>query len=83
VLFTSSIQLDHLLQIAAQRGIEAEVRSTLAQYAAVASVGPIMTEALEAAGLPVDIVPLHPKMAGLVKASADQAADALVRKRAT
>jgi uroporphyrinogen-III synthase len=81
VLFTSSIQLDHLLLIAEEQGIEAEVRGALAQYSAVASVGPIMTEALEAAGLPVDIVPIHPKMAGLVKASAELAAETLARKR--
>ncbi len=82
VLFTSSIQLDHLLQIAGELGIEAEVRTSLAQHAALASVGPIMTAALEAAGLPVDIVPVHPKMAGLVKAAADQTAAEIARKRA-
>jgi uroporphyrinogen-III synthase len=81
VLFTSSIQLDHLFQIAEAQGIEAEVRKALAEYTAVASVGPIMTEALEAAGLPVDIVPVHPKMAGLVKAAAELAAGVLARKR--
>lgn len=82
VLFTSSIQLDHLLLIAREMGREPEVRDSLARHAALASVGPIMTAALEAAGLPVDIVPIHPKMAGLVKASAEQAAQALARKRA-
>ncbi len=81
VLFTSSIQLDHLFQIAEEQGIAEDVRSSLAQHTAVASVGPIMTEALEAAGLPADIVPVHPKMAGLVKASAEQAAATLARKR--
>jgi uroporphyrinogen-III synthase len=81
VLFTSSIQLDHLFQIARDMGIEPQVRISLAEHAAIASVGPIMTEALEAAGLPVDIVPIHPKMAGLVKASGELAAEALVRKR--
>jgi uroporphyrinogen-III synthase len=81
VLFTSSIQLDHLIQIAEEQGVDAEVRSALAQYSAVASVGPIMTEALAAAGLPVDIVPIHPKMAALVKASAELANEALIRKR--
>jgi hypothetical protein len=34
-------------------------------HVAMASVGPIMTEALEAEGLNIDIVPMHPKMAGL------------------
>jgi uroporphyrinogen-III synthase len=81
VLFTSSIQLDHLIQIAEEQGIEAEVRSALVHYSAVASVGPIMTEALETAGLPVDIVPIHPKMAALVKASAELTGEALTRKR--
>ena len=81
VLFTSSIQLDHLFQIAGEQGIEEEVRSALAHHAAMASVGPIMTAALEAVGLPVDIVPIHPKMAGLVKAAAELAAAALARKR--
>lgn len=81
VLFTSSIQLDHLLQIAREEGIADEVMHALAHDVAVASVGPIMTEALEAVGLPVDIVPTHPKMAGLVKASAELAAAALGNKR--
>ncbi len=82
VLFTSSIQLDHLLQIAGEQGVETEVRRTLAQHAVLASVGPIMTASLEAAGLPADIVPTHPKMAALVKAAAEAAGGALARKRA-
>lgn len=81
-LFTSSIQLDHLLRIAQEQGVEAGVKTALAQYTVVASVGPIMTESLEAAGVPVDIAPIHPKMAGLVKAAADGACEALARKRA-
>lgn len=80
-LFTSSIQLDHLLEIAREQEVEAGVRDALAHHVAVASVGPIMTEALEAAGLRADIVPTHPKMAALVKAAAEVAASALERKR--
>lgn len=80
-LFTSSIQLDHLLQVAQEMGLAADVRAALIEYAAVASVGPIMTEALKAASLPADIIPIHPKMAGLVKASSDLAGAALARKR--
>lgn len=83
VLFTSSIQLDHLLEIAREQQIEAEVREALARDVAVASVGPIMTEALESEGFPVDIIPVHPKMAGLVKAAAEGAASALKTKRRT
>jgi uroporphyrinogen-III synthase len=82
VLFTSSIQLDHLFQIAEEMGIASEVRDSLACHTAIASVGPIMTEALLTAGLPADIIPVHPKMAGLVKASAEQSASVVARKRA-
>jgi uroporphyrinogen-III synthase len=83
VLFTSSIQLDHLFQIAHEMGISSEVRSCLVEHAAIASVGPIMTEALQAAGLPADIIPVHPKMAGLVKASGDLSPAAVAKKRKT
>ncbi len=80
-LFTSSIQLDHLFEIAREQRIEAEVCDALANDVVIASVGPIMTEALESAGIPVDIMPIHPKMAGLVKAAADVACLKLIRKR--
>ncbi len=81
VLFTSSIQLDHLLLIAQELGIDAEVKRALATDVAIASVGPVMTSSLEAHGLPPDIIPKHPKMASLVKAAAEEAAAVLSRKR--
>jgi len=81
VLFTSSIQLDHLLQIAQELGIEAGVLSALAEHVAIASVGPVMTSTLESHGIPPDIIPNHPKMASLVKAAAEEAAGVLSRKR--
>lgn len=83
VLFTSSIQLDHLLEIAREGGIENEVLHALRTHSALASVGPIMTAALESAGLPADIIPDHPKMAGVVKAAAAQSHSAIERKRIT
>jgi uroporphyrinogen-III synthase len=79
-IFTSSIQLEHLLEIAREMGHEDEVYEALAHGVAIASVGPVMTATLEAAGLPPDIVPLHPKMPALVKASADLAARVLETK---
>jgi uroporphyrinogen-III synthase len=81
VLFTSSIQLDHLFEIARDLGIEALVRATLQKDVAIASVGPVMSAALESQGFPVDIVPAHPKMAALVKAAAESAAAVLAVKR--
>jgi uroporphyrinogen-III synthase len=82
VLFTSSIQLDHLFQIAQEAGIAAEVQHALSTAIAIASVGPVMTASLEARCLPPDIVPKHPKMASLIKAAAEEAAGVLSRKRA-
>jgi len=71
VLFTSSIQLEHLLQVAEQEGIEREVRQALRQTVRIASIGPVMTEALAAQGFTPHIVPKHPKMPSLVKAAAE------------
>jgi uroporphyrinogen-III synthase len=81
VLFTSSIQLDHLLMIAGELGIADDVRRTLREFTVISSVGPVMTASLEATGIPVDIVPVHPKMAALVKASSEAAQAILARKR--
>ena len=81
VLFTSSIQLDHLLMIAKELGIEDRVLKALREHIAIASVGPVMTSALESLSLPPDIIPLHPKMAALVKAASEMAHAALARNR--
>lgn len=81
VLFTSSIQLDHLFEVARAAGIEEKVTETLREYVAIASVGPVMTASLESYGLPVDIIPNHPKMGSLVKAAAECATDVLAKKR--
>jgi uroporphyrinogen-III synthase len=76
VLFTSSIQLDHLMMIAEALGIEPGVSVALREYTAIASVGPVMTASLVAAGFPVDIVPVHPKVAS------ETSAAVVARKRA-
>jgi uroporphyrinogen-III synthase len=80
-LFTSSIQLEHLLAIAEQDGLAEQVRRVLAEQVAIASIGPIMSEALVEHGLQPDIVPESPKMGALVYAAANQAEQALLRKR--
>ena len=43
ILFTSSIQLDHLMMIANTLGLESQVTTALREYTAIASVGPVMT----------------------------------------
>jgi len=81
VIFTSSIQLDHLFEIARELGIETQVSEALRDDVAIASVGPVMTATLEAYGLPVDIIPNHPKMGPLVKAASESAAAVLCSRR--
>ena len=80
VLFTSSIQLDHLMIVANDLGLGAQVREALLSRA-IASVGPVMTQALESAGIKVDVIPVHPKMAALVKAASEAAVGILARKQ--
>ena len=82
VLFTSSIQLEHLLGVAGRLGFASGVASALREYVAIASVGPVMTAALETAGFSADIAPVHPKMAALVKAASEMAQAVLAHKRA-
>jgi uroporphyrinogen-III synthase len=81
ILFTSSIQLDHLMMIARALGLESQVTSALREHTAIASVGPVMTASLEAAGLPVEIVPVHPKMGALIKVTSEMSATVLEKKR--
>jgi len=81
ILFTSSIQLDHLMMIANTLGLEYEVASALREYTAIASVGPVMTASLKAAGLPAELIPVHPKMGALVKVASEMAAGILAQKR--
>jgi len=81
ILFTSSIQLDHLLQVAGQMGLHGAVSCALRNHTAVASVGPVMTASLEAGGFAADIIPVHPKMGALVKAASEAAASVVARKR--
>jgi len=79
-LFTTSIQVSHLFQIATETNQEGALRSALRSMA-IASIGPTTSEALEDYGLNADITPSHPKMGFLVKETAEQANAILARKR--
>jgi len=79
-LFTTSIQVAHLLRVAADLGIEAETRLGL-ERGVIASIGPTTTEALEDFGFAADFAPSHPKMGFLVKETADRAPAMLEKKR--
>ena len=84
VLFTSAIQVTHLLQVADRLGLESRVRTAL-QRIIVGSVGPTTSEMLRCCGLPVDVEPQHNKMGHLVREVALRAAElhALKRRFAT
>lgn len=64
-LFTTSIQIPHLLQIAQQENLEADVRASLARIK-IGSIGPTTSEALREENIPVSMEPSHPKMGILV-----------------
>jgi uroporphyrinogen-III synthase len=80
VLFTTSIQIQHLLQIAAEENIAAETRAGL-ERTVIASIGPTTTEALIEHGLHADFEPSHPKMGNLVLETGRNAATILAAKR--
>jgi uroporphyrinogen-III synthase len=79
-MFTTAIQIPHLLRIAAEEGIEAEVLDQLRSRTVVASIGPSCSEMLDEHGIPTDIAPSHPKMGFLVKETAAQAPELLNRQ---
>jgi uroporphyrinogen-III synthase len=69
-LFTSAQQVEHLLQVAAESGIEDKLRTAFATHVVVGSIGPTTSAALRLHGLPVDVEPEHPKSGHLVAAVA-------------
>ncbi len=72
LLVTSSSQLEHLLKVAAELGLEQEVRRACGR-AVIASIGPTTSETLAEMGFRADFEPSHPKMGLLVNESAQQA----------
>jgi uroporphyrinogen-III synthase len=65
-LFTTSIQVAHLFRMAAEEGIEAQVKDGFSKTM-VASIGPTTSEALEEYGIRVDFEPSHPKLGVFVQ----------------
>jgi uroporphyrinogen-III synthase len=79
-IFTTATQVVHLLEIARQLNIDAEVRQGLASMA-VASIGPTTSDELRQQGIAIDIEASHPKMGFLVRDAAERVADVLRTKR--
>jgi uroporphyrinogen-III synthase len=80
-LFTTSIQIIHLLKIAAETGKEKETAAAFRKIL-VASIGPVTSEELRAHGIAIDMEPSHPKMGFLVNEAAQRGAEFLAKKRA-
>jgi uroporphyrinogen-III synthase len=81
-LFTTALQLEHLLLVAQEIGLSSAVPRSLNSDLVVASVGPMTTAALARQGVIADIVPGHPKLGHLVLAVARRAPALLAEKRA-
>lgn len=79
-LFTSGVQVTHLLKVAAEAGSEARLRQGLLR-SVIASIGPLTSEVLTAEGLVPDVEPEHPKLGHLMLALGAQAAEKLAKKR--
>ena len=71
VLFTSSVQLQHLLEIAERMKLRDEAIAALRQTL-VGSIGPVTSVELRRYGLQVALEPSHPKMGFLVKETAER-----------
>jgi uroporphyrinogen-III synthase len=68
-LFTTSVQVIHLLKIARELGLEDSVRDALSKMT-IGSIGPVTSEELREQGIHVDFEPEHPKMGFLVNEAA-------------
>ena len=79
VLFTTSIQVNHLFRVAEELKVEDAVRGALRRMV-IASVGPATSETLAEFGLRADLEPSHPKMGFLVNETAAAAAQILQGK---
>jgi len=79
LLVTSSAQVEHLLRVAADLGLEDAVRRA-AKRMVIASIGPTTSETLVELGLPADFEPSHPKMGLLVNETAQLARGILQSK---
>jgi uroporphyrinogen-III synthase len=81
-LFTTAIQIVHLMEVAKDAGLEDFALDALRRVV-IASIGPTTTESLEEFGLQPDLEPTHPKMGLLVAETAARAQQLLAGKRIT
>jgi uroporphyrinogen-III synthase len=71
MLFTSQVQLRHLMEIARRSGREDALTEALRDTVVIASIGPVCTRALRAAGMIPDVITALPNGPSLVSAVAE------------
>ncbi|MGH9356628.1 MAG: uroporphyrinogen decarboxylase, partial [Terriglobia bacterium] len=79
VLFTNAVQVDHVMKVAAQTGLQDRLWAAF-ERCLVCSVGPTCSEALASHDISVDLEPDRHKMGILVREAAKLAAGLLRRK---
>jgi len=80
LLFTTSVQVIHLMKLVSEMGREAELRRAM-DSVVIGSIGPTTSEMLKDYGFAPDLEPTHPKMATLVKEVAERSGELVARKR--
>jgi len=78
-MFTASVQLQHLLEIADRLQQRSNVIAAL-NRTVVASIGPVTSGELAREGIAVDVEPTHPKMGFLVREAAERSTTLLQQK---
>jgi uroporphyrinogen-III synthase len=79
-LFTTSIQVNHLLKMAAEMNLEEGVRRAFSRIL-IGSIGPVTSEELRRHELEPDFEPTHPKMGFLMNEAAQRGRELLEQKR--
>lgn len=80
ILFSSAIQVEHVMKVATQDGVEERLVAALADCV-ICSIGPACSEALRAHQLTADLEPEHGKMGMQVYEAALRAGELLERKK--
>jgi uroporphyrinogen decarboxylase len=80
VLFTNANQVQNVMRVARENGLDERLRAALARCV-VASVGPISSQSLREHGIEVDLEPPHPKMGPLVREASLRCREILAAKR--
>jgi len=80
LLYTSANQVDSVMQVARQMGLEAPMKAG-ATRCVVASIGPVCSEALRRHGFTIDLEPAHPHLGSLLSEASQKSGTLLHAKR--